>query len=111
MTSVDHIHATPGFETQSWPEPMSLEANLADLVGHATDFGERTGFTYSILDGEDVIGCVYVYPSKSEGHDASIRSWVRASRSEMDVIVWRYLSDWIATRWPFVNPDYAPRNS
>ncbi len=111
MSSVDHIHATPGFETQSWPEPMSLEANLADLVGHATDFGERTGFTYSILDGEDVIGCVYVYPSKSEGHDASIRSWVRASRSEMDVIVWRDLSDWIATRWPFVNPDYAPRNS
>ena len=45
---------------------MSLEENLADLERHARDFADRTGFTYSVLDGDDVIGCVYVYPSRDE---------------------------------------------
>ena len=34
---------------------MTLDANLADLVRHAKDFEERTGFTYSMLDGDEVI--------------------------------------------------------
>ena len=59
-SSIDHIRATPGFETSDWPHEMTLEENLADLEGHARDFEERTGFTYSILDGDEVIGCVYI---------------------------------------------------
>ena len=78
MSSVDHIKATPGFETSDWPAPMSLEANLSDLVRHANDFEGRTGFTYSILDGDAVIGCVYIYPTKDLDHDASVSSWVTA---------------------------------
>lgn len=107
-SSSEHIKATPGFENHGWPHPMTLKENLADLVGHATDFEKRTGFTYSILDGDEIIGCVYIYPSSN--HDASVRSWVRASRAEMDRSVWQSLSDWLATEWPFASIDYAARD-
>ncbi len=110
MSSIDHIHTTPGFTSRPWPQPMSLEANLGDLEQHAADFEERIGFTYSILDGDDVIGCVYIYPAKSGDHDASIRSWVRASRAAMDTVVWRELSAWIDAAWPFANPHYDARD-
>ena len=104
-SSSAHIKATPGFADHGWPRPMSLEDNLADLVGHATDFKNRTGFTYSILDRDEIIGCVYIYPSST--HDASVRSWVRVSRAEMDRPVWQTLSDWLSNEWPFASVDYA----
>ncbi len=109
MSSIEHIAATAGFEDWDWPTPMSLEENRQDLEGHARDFRERTGFTYSILDGDEVIGCVYIYPPRSEGFDASVRSWVRASRAGLDEPVWRSLSVWLTTAWPFARLDYAPR--
>ena len=110
MSSIDHIRSTPGFSpTGDWPTPMSLEANLSDLEGHARDFETRGGFTYSMLDGNDVIGCVYIYPSKESGHDASVSSWVRASRAAMDPDVYRSLSAWITDVWPFERPLYAVR--
>ena len=110
MTSIDHIRSTPGFEDADWPAPMSLEQNLGDLEGHSADFESRSGFTYSILDGEEVIGCVYIYPSRVEGADASVRSWVRVSRADLDVVVWRALAAWLAEEWPFERIDYAPRD-
>lgn len=109
MSSIDHIHSTLGFEQSEWPKPMSLDANLADLERHARDFTNRDGFTYCILDGDDVIGCVYIYPSRTQGHDATVISWVRESRSDMDITVWRDLSGWLGTHWPFTKLDYAPR--
>jgi hypothetical protein len=111
MSSIDHIRSTPGFgPPRGWPQPMDLDANRSDLVGHATDFESRAGFTYSILDGDEVIGCVYIYPSKDPGHDAAVSSWVRESRSEMDVVVYRSLDTWLSEAWPFDNPDYAARD-
>ena len=109
MSSIDHIRATQGFPYGSWPLPMSLEENLADLVHHANDFADRTGFTYSVLDGDEVIGCVYIYPSSSLRHDASVRSWVRASRADLDVVLWDSMTTWLADEWPFSSVDYAPR--
>ena len=60
---------------------MTLEENLGDLERHARDFAARTGFTYSVLAPatDDVLGCVYIYPARDEGHDAAVASWVRAS--------------------------------
>lgn len=109
MSSIEHIRSTPGFESWPWPVPMSLEENLGDLEVHAAHFRERVGFTYSIVDGTEVIGCLYIYPAETH-HDAHVRSWVRASRSEMDVVVWRSIAEWIANAWPFQNPLYASRD-
>ena len=112
-SSIEHIRATPGFESRTWPPAggMALEANLADLQQHADDFARRAGFTYSVVelaDG-DVIGCVYVYPSRRVGVDADVRSWVRADRAELDALLHRAVSDWLAAVWPFGAVDYAPR--
>ncbi len=110
MSSIDHIRSTPGFgPSNDWPSPMDLDANRSDLIGHARDFENRDGFTYSILDGDDVIGCVYIYPSTDPAHDAAVSSWVRATRAEMDDVVYRSLSRWLEGSWPFTAPHYAGR--
>jgi hypothetical protein len=86
---------------------MTLEENLADLERHARDFADRTGFTYSVLDVDDVIGCVYVYPARDETHDARVQSWVCASRAELDAPLREAVAAWLASAWPFELPLYA----
>jgi hypothetical protein len=108
-SSSEHIHATPGFEDSKWPHPMTLEENLDDLERHARDFANREGFTYTIRDGAEIIGCLYIYPSRGDDGDAAVSSWVTEDRSEMDAVVWREVSTWLADRWPFRNPVYAAR--
>jgi RimJ/RimL family protein N-acetyltransferase len=108
-SSREHIHATPGWEESSWPREMTLDENRADLQRHADDFRGRRGFTYTVLDpaSRDVIGCVYLYPRPDVG--ARAHSWVRASHAELDAPLWRAVSDWLTSDWPFVDVEYAPR--
>lgn len=110
MSSVDHIRSTPGFEDWDWPTPMTLDENRNDLVDHADDFENRSGFTYSILDDDEVLGCVYIYPSTIPDVDAHVRSWVTELRSELDVVVWSALSQWLEQSWPFRNLKYSVRS-
>jgi hypothetical protein len=108
-SSMVHIHSTPGFEGRRWPHEISLDENLRDLEGHARDFAERSGFTYTVLepDGDDVIGCVYVYPDREGDADARVRSWVRADRAELDLLLRRAVGAWLAEAWPFGRVEYA----
>jgi hypothetical protein len=110
-SSVEHIHQTPGWETSPWPDGRTLADNLRDLQRHAADFENSAGFTYTVLDPTNgvVIGCVYIYPDKSEEHDARVLSWVRASRPELDAPLWRAVRDWLADEWPFERAAYAER--
>ncbi len=112
-SSIAHIRATPGFEATDWPpvNGMSLEANHGDLAGHARDFAERTGFTFTVLapGTADVIGCVYIYPAKDGGHDAQVRSWVQADVAHLDAPLHAAVSRWLAERWPFERVRYADR--
>ena len=110
-SSVEHIHATPGWETSSWPDDRSIDDNLRDLERHAGDFEARRGFTYTVLDPATggVVGCVYIYPHQSEQHDAGVLSWVRAARAELDAELWRSVTTWLADEWPFERVDYAER--
>ena len=112
-TSIDHIRSTPGFTGHGWPHPMTLEENLGDLVRHAEDFAARTGFTYTVLAPDEehvtVIGCVYIYPSERAGHDARVRSWVRAADAGLDAHLYRAVVDWLEAAWPFKRVDYAIR--
>jgi hypothetical protein len=109
-SSMDHIHATPGFRAEGWPTPMTLEQNRSDLERHAADFTARTGFTYTVLaPTEDVvIGCVYIYPA-DDGSGADVRSWVRTEDADLDGPLYRAVTAWIATDWPFTQVVYAPR--
>ncbi len=110
-SSMDHIRVTPGWVGNSWPKAMTLDENRGDLQAHADDFAGRKGFTYTVLDSasREVIGCVYIYPARDGDADARVRSWVRASRAELDAPLWRAVSDWVSADWPFGSVEYAPR--
>jgi len=111
-SSVDHIRATPGYAGRRWPDPnLSMQDNRRDLERHAEHFERRVGFTYTVLDpdSDDVIGCVYLYPSDEPDHDVDVRSWVRADRAALDAPLAAAVRDWLATEWPFRHPDYAAR--
>ena len=82
MSSIEHIRSTPGYPDGQWPplNGMTLEENLSDLRRHADDFTRGAGYTFTVLDptDNDVIGCVYLYPSASADSDVTVQSWVRA---------------------------------
>ena len=120
-TSIDHIRATPGFRDISgtpefgngtWPDPgMNREGNLADLRRHAEDFAQRAGFTYTVrASGNDrIIGCVYIYPSRSADGTADVHSWVWADRADLDAALHDAVAAWLDGAWPFTAITYAPR--
>ncbi len=90
---------------------MPLEANLADLRRHAADFAAGTGFTFTVLDpaDDDVIGCVYLYPTASADHDVTVQSWVRADRAELDAHVADAVAAWLSSAWPWKRVDRCGR--
>lgn len=111
MSSIDHIRATPGFPDGRWPPVagLTLEENLRDLRRHAEDFERRVGFTYTVLDdGDEVIGCVYIYPLEPDTRVAHVQSWVSSSRAELDLPLHDAVANWLATDWPFTEVRYRP---
>jgi len=110
-SSIDHIRATPGFAGRAWPHEMSLQDNLGDLEGHAADFAARTGFTYTVLEpeGDDVLGCVYIYPDADRPAVTSVRSCVRASHAHLDRPLHDAVASWLQRAWPFEQIEYAAR--
>jgi hypothetical protein len=113
MSSLEHIRSTPGYRDGGWPPRggMTLEENLADLRRHADDFTRRVGFTFTVLDpaDDDVIGCVYLYPSASDEWDVTVRSWVRADRSDLDVPLADAVERWLTFDWPWQRVDRCGR--
>jgi hypothetical protein len=108
-SSIEHIRATPGFRDGRWPPVggLSLAENLRDLERHADDFERRVGFAYTVLDDRDrVIGCVYIYPSRSDARVARVRSWVAANRADIDPLLHDTVAKWLATEWPFTDVRY-----
>ncbi len=108
-SSIDHIHATLGFAGHAWPQPMSLDENLADLEAHRTDFDARTGFAYTVLDPQtnDVIGCVYIDPDEAQVDGVTVRSWVRVTYADLDQPLRDAVGDWLERDWPLASVSTA----
>ncbi|MCU1362030.1 MAG: hypothetical protein JWN99_3319 [Ilumatobacteraceae bacterium] len=119
MSSIDHIHATPGFEPghiegdDQWPFAMTLERNLEDLEMHAAEFAAAEAYAYSVIEPQtdDVIGCVYIDPDRQAHGDgaacAVVKSWVRADRADLDRPLAASVATWLmesaafrSIRWP-----------
>jgi hypothetical protein len=116
MSSIEHIHATPGFAPgdwagDGWPMPMSLDDNLADLEMHWGEFQRGEAFAYTVLEPttDDVIGCVYVDPDVTDAADTMVRSWVRASHAHLDDDVATTVDRWLRASWPFATVRWPGR--
>jgi len=100
----------PGGE---WPLGLTLERNIAELGWHQTEFDLRTSFAYAVvsLDGDEVLGCMYIYPTRKSGYDAEVTMWVRQSRVDegLDEHLFETVERWLADAWPFENPAYPGR--
>ena len=100
----------PGGE---WPSGLTLEQNIIELGWHQTEFQLRTSFAYTVvsLDESEVMGCVYIYPTRKAPYDAEITLWVRESRvaEGLDQHLFESVESWIASAWPFRNPAYPGR--
>ena len=112
-SSIDHIRSTPGYPDGNWPpaDGMTLKRNYADLLRHEDDFEQRKGFTFTVRDPADgdVIGCVYLYPTKSDEYDVTMQSWVRASKAELDGPLADAVFAWLAADWPWERVDRCGR--
>jgi hypothetical protein len=109
-SSMEHIRSLPGYPDGRWPREMSPAENLSDLERHARDFAGRSGFTYTVLDPtDDVVGCLYIYPSKDGVHDARVQSWLRESSAGHEEEFRQAVAGWLVSdAWPFERPLYEP---
>jgi len=97
-----------------WPrEGFTLEDNIKDLEKHQQEFLDRKAFAYTVLslDESKVLGCVYINPSDIPNSDAIIVMWVRQTEYDkgLDEILFKAVSNWISTKWPFSKVDYPGR--
>ncbi len=112
MTSEERLRTVynPGGD---WPLRLTLEQNIIELGWHQTEFQLRTSFAYTVvsLDESEVLGCVYIYPTRIPGYDAEITMWVRQSRVEegLDEHLFETVEHWINDSWPLKNPAYPGR--
>jgi hypothetical protein len=112
MTSEERLRTVydPGGD---WPLGLTLEQNIIELGWHQTEFQLRTSFAYTVvsLDESEVLGCIYIYPTRNLGYDAEITMWVRQSRVEegLDEHLFETVEPWVADCWPLGNPAYPGR--
>jgi hypothetical protein len=112
-SSIPFIQALPGWQGSSWPSRVyTEEENLADLERHQRQHRQGVDFAWTVLDPVDrgtVIGCVYISRDSSGETEAKVRSWVIATRPELDRPLYAHIDAWVRSRWPFAAFTYAVR--
>ncbi len=113
MTSLSHLQEM-FLPLWNWPtEDLSFEQDLIDLGWHQKEFQMRSSFAYTVvsLDESQVLGCLYIEPSKKADFDAEIYMWVRQSEvaNGLDSILFSTVKKWIDNEWTFKNPAYPIR--
>jgi len=114
MTSVDHLQGVFGTDS-TWPKPdLTFEQDLIDLGWHQKEFQKRSSFAYTMvsLDESECLGCMYIYPTDTEGFDAKVYLWVRRSevKNGLDQILFETIKKWMNDEWPFEKIEYPGRN-
>lgn len=112
MTSEQRLRTVhdPGGE---WPLGLTLEQDIIELGWHQAEFQLRSSFAYTVvsLDESEVMGCMYIYPTRKPGYDVEITMWVRQSRVDegLDEHLFETVENWIEEKWPFASPAYPGR--
>jgi len=111
MSSVDHLTGAIG--RRDWPGNLTLEEDRVALAGHEWEFENRTGFVYTVMNTAEteVIGCVYIYPSRLDDFDTEVALWVteREFNRGTDKVLFDAVALWLDTAWPFEHIIYPGR--
>jgi len=112
MTSVEHLKTVwPG---SKWPEGLTFEQDLIDLGWHQKEFQTRRSFAYTVVTPSEtqVIGCVYIDPTRRSGFDAEVFLWVRQSElaGGLDARLYRGVQEWLHGDWPFKKVAFPGRD-
>ncbi len=69
----------------------------------------RDSFVYPVLKkGEgNMIGSIYIRPSKNAEYDAQITMWLRTNDSLANNVFVETVKKWIQNDWPFKNPNFV----
>ena len=98
---------------KSWPSGLTLEQDLIDLGWHQKEFQRRSSFAYTVvaLDESRVLGCVYLRPTRKQGYDADVSSWMRETKigAGADAELFTTVKAWVERAWPFKRPGYPGR--
>jgi len=66
---------------------------------------KRSSFAYTVvsLDESQVLGCLYIDPTKKSDFDSEIYMWVRQSElaNGLDSILFNTVKQWVKEEWPF----------
>jgi hypothetical protein len=113
MASIEHLQKTFTFST-SWPhEKLTMEDAVKDMENEQAQWEKRESFPYAVLDPEKARerGCVYVRPSKKQGYDAAVRSWVTAEEyaTGFDEKLFAWAKHWVESAWRFDKVAYPGR--
>jgi len=103
VTSGEHLKTIwPG---DTWPDGLTLEQDLIDLGWHQNEFQRRRSFAYTVLtpSGSQVIGCVYIDPTRKRGYDAEVYLWARQSElaGGLEIRLHAAVKEWLTKEWPF----------
>jgi hypothetical protein len=114
MSSVERLKGVFGPGFGEWPEGLTLEEDRAALEWHEAEFGKKTGFVYTVLsrNGDEIIGCIYIYPSRMAGYTAEVIMWVteKAAERGLDEALDHDVRFWIDDQWPFDSVIYPGRS-
>jgi hypothetical protein len=82
---VDSAPVLAGIFDSGWPDGLTLERNLDDLVRHAREFDEGEAFAWIVrADDGTYLGCAYLRP-KGEGA-GTVYTWLRRRPDRLDLL-------------------------
>lgn len=108
MSSREHLWRRFG-EVWGWPaDDLTIEQNIVDLGWHQKEFQTRRSFAYTVVapDESRVLGCVYILPTRKQGHDAEVFLWARQSELSggLEHRLQAAVEGWLESHWPFRSP-------
>ena len=111
------MHCNTVFRRVTGIERLDLGVKIAgEAFGNTIKFNEGSiayEFEYTVvsLDESQVLGCLYIEPSKKADFDAEIYMWVRQSEvaNGLDSVLFNTVKKWIDNEWTFKNPAYPIR--
>ena len=81
-----------------------IEEDRADLAWHKREFDAKSSFAYHLLDHDasECLGCLYLYPTAAQEHDAEAYLWVHTRLAQVQAtFIENEVIEWVRQCWPF----------